>query len=409
MQKLYFAYLRILSEGFLWAILEITKRLIKFNFYIILLPAIFLLRFMGYRFLNINAARIGHLAGEIDCFVKLRTLGFIDTRYKYIIFSKSIICNQVLWHYVKKNVNTIDNKYICKLLDLMTIGPGIKFDISNYILSINQSAKYYDVCRLWSGRDPVFLLEENHYQTGSAILREMGIPINSQFVCIHVRTKGYFKGDESVHEHRNFSSDSVLKAISEIVNRGYYCVIMGDVSAPNFIISDRVKNYAHSQFKSDLMDVFLCANAKFFLGNSSGLFILSTVFGVPCALCNMLPFTCTGFTYRDLSIPKLIRKLSDGSYLNYHEIIRNNITSFRNSIQYMREGVESVSNSEDDILNLVSDMFDRLNGKLSFDVLVSENKIFLEKLLPNHYCYGTSSHLSPRFIRKYLKIFGAVN
>jgi putative glycosyltransferase (TIGR04372 family) len=155
------------------------------------------------------------------------------------------------------------------------------------------------------------------------------------------------------------------------------------------------------------MDVFLCANAKFFLGNSSGLFILSTVFGVPCALSNMLPFVCTGFTSRDLSIPKLIRKLSEDRYLNYQEIIRENIANFRNTKQYEISGVMAVSNAEDDIYSLVCEMFDRLDGKLTSDEIMRDNETFLEGLESAHYSYGTSSYVSPSFIRKYLKVFGA--
>lgn len=405
--RLSLAYVRFLSEGIFWSLAEITKRLIKFIAYLVLLPAILILRFCGYRFLSINASRIGHLAGEVDCFLKLQSLGLIDSRYKYIVFSNSRICNQVFWSYVKNRIHAIDSQSLCKLLELLTFGPGINFDISSYILSINQPAKYYDVCRLWLDREPVFKLNKEHFDVGQNRLHEMGVPIGAEYVCIHVRSMGYCKEDDGVHENRNFSNDSLVKSINDIVSRGLYCVVMGDQHTPKMSSSKGLINYAHSPFKSDLMDVFLCANAKFFLGNSSGLFILSTVFGVPCALCNMLPFVCTGFTSRDLSIPKLIKKLSGGSYLNYQEIIRENIANFRNAKQYEKSGVMAVSNSEDDIYSLVFEMLDRLDGRLTSDEIMRDNKPFLEKLQPTHYSYGTSSYVSPSFIRKYAKVFEA--
>ncbi len=405
--RLSLAYARFLSEGFLWSLVEVVIRLINFVAYVLLLPGALLLRFLGYRFLSINASRIGHLAGEVDCFIKLQSLGLIDVRYKYVVFSNSRICNKVFWGYVKKRIHAIDSPSLCKILKLMTLGPGVNFDVSSYILSINQSAKYYDVCRLWSDREPVFKIEKEHFEVAQKRLHEMGVPIGAEYVCIHVRSMGYYKEDDRVHENRNFSNDSLVKSINEIVSRGFYCIVMGDLNSPQIPSSKGVINYAHSPFKSDLMDVFLCANAKFFLGNSSGLFILSTVFGVPCALCNMLPFVCTGFTSRDLSIPKLIRKLSGGTYLNYKEIIRENIANFRSSKQYERSGVVAVSNSEDDIYGLVSEMLDRLDGKLTSDEILRDNEPFLVELQSMHYSYGTSSYVAPSFMRKYAKVFRA--
>lgn len=405
--RLSLAYARFLSEGFLWSLIEVVKRLINFVAYVLLLPGTLLLRFLGYRFLSINASRIGHLAGEVDCFIKLQSLGLIDVRYKYVVFSNSRICNKVFWDYVKKRIHAIDSPSLCKLLKLMTLGPGVNFDISSYILSINQPAKYYDVCRLWADREPVFELEKEHFEVAQLRLHEMGVPIGAEYVCIHVRSMGYSKEDDGVHKNRNFSNDSLVKSINEIVSRGLYCIVMGDPNSPKMPSIKGVIDYAHSPFKSDLMDVFLCANSKFFLGNSSGLFILSTVFGVPCALCNMLPFVCTGFTSRDLSIPKLIRKLSGGSYLNYQQIIRQNIANFRNTKQYERSGVTAVSNSEDDVYGLVCEMLDRLDGRLTSDEILRANKPFLGELESTHYCYGTSSYVSPSFIRKHAKVFGA--
>lgn len=404
--RLSLAYSRFLNEGFLWSVAEVIKRLANIIAYVLLFPGVLLLRILGYRFLSINASRIGHLAGEVDCFLKLQSLGFIDARYKYIVFTNSNICNEVFWGYVKQRINAIDNLYLSKLLNLMNVGPGINFDISSYILSINQSARYYDVCRLWWDREPIFKLEKDHIEEASIKLYQMGVPPGKEFVCIHVRTLGFCKHDDSVHENRNFSIDSLAKSINKLVDQGIYCILMGDSSSPKVFSSEMVINYAHSSFKSNLMDVFLCAKAKFFLGNSSGLFILSTVFGVPCALCNMLPFVCTGYTFRDLSIPKLIKNSRGGNYLSYQEIIDKKIANFRNAKQYERNDVEAISNTEDDIFALVCEMLDRLDGRLTSDEIMRDNKPFIEKLQPIHYSYGSSSYVSPSFIRKYAKVWG---
>lgn len=403
--KFYFAYLRFLDEGFLWTLREVVIRFFIIQLYFFLLPITLVLRFIGYRFLTVNTGRIGHLAGEVDCFLKMRELDLINMKYKYFIFVNPIICNNAFWQLIKNSINVINNPILCFGLRSMCAGPGIRFDVSKYLLAINGAAKYYEVCRIWSERPPIFSLGEDNLRLGSKLLIDLGVPPNSSYVCIHIRSPGYAKDDDGVHSHRNFSMESMNEAIDKIISRGYFCILMGDPSSPKIQKTRNIIDYAHSAFKNDINDIFLCATAKFFLGNSSGLFIVSTVFGVPSALTNMLPFTCTGFTIKDLSIPKLLKRLTTKKYLNYSEILSSGVAEYRNSKQYEINNIEVVSNTSDEILNLVSDMFFLLDGDISVDEIRKINEKFIDNLRPNSYCYKTSSFISPSFLKKHNNIF----
>jgi putative glycosyltransferase (TIGR04372 family) len=400
-----FAYLRYCDEGFIWTIKEIFCRLSKFCFYLLFIPLTLILRVFGYRFITVDTSRIGHLAGEADCFLKLLALGFIDERYKFFILSRSSVCNKVFLEYIKKKITVFDYPVVNTLIRFMCVGPGVKFDISNYVLSISKAAKYYEVCREWDNRKPIFLLEEQHKKIGYKVLSDLGVPVGAPYVCIHVRTSGYSTKDDLVHKHRNFNLATFDEAIDEILNRGYYCILMGDSSAQRISTKSKVIDYAHSEYKSDMMDVFFCATTEFFLGNSSGLFILSTVFGRPCALSNMLPFVCTGFTKKDISIPKLLKNSITGEYLKYSQILEDGVANYRNAKQYEMSGIEVISNSGIDIRNLVCDMFAFLDQKISSDEITRKNNFFLKKLQPNSYCFKTSSYIAPSFVEKYKEIF----
>jgi putative glycosyltransferase (TIGR04372 family) len=59
---------------------------------------------------------------------------------------------------------------------------------------------------------------------------------------------------------------------------------------------------------------------SFFLGNSSGIALVSSVFGVSAALANMVPLSPLGVMPCDLSIPKLYRRRQDGRLLGFDEI-----------------------------------------------------------------------------------------
>jgi putative glycosyltransferase (TIGR04372 family) len=403
--RLKYAYLRFLEEGIFWTLTQVIIRAYKFLIYILLLPVTFTLRILGYRFLTVNTARIGHLVGEVDCFLKMQDLGLINAGYKYFIFNNSIICNIKFWEYIKKKILTIDNPILCCILRYMCFGPGVRFNVFDYLLALNQPAKYYEVCRSWGERPPIFSLDTGHIASGVKILNALGVPIGEPYICIHIRTSGFSTKDDLVHQHRNFQLSTFKEAIDEILSRGYYCILMGDSSAQRISISSKVIDYAHSEYKSDMMDVFLCATAKFFLGNSSGLFILSTAFGTPCALSNMLPFACTGFTKKDISIPKILKNSITGEYLKYSQILENGVANYRNAKQYEMSGIEVISNSGIDIRNLVCDMFAFLDQKISSNEITRKNNYFLNKLQPNNYCFETSSYMAPSFIEKYNDIF----
>ena len=54
------------------------------------------------------------------------------------------------------------------------------------------------------------------------------------------------------------------------MERGAWCLRMGDPSMRPMPRAPRVIDYAHSAIRSDWMDVFLCARCRFFIGNTSG-------------------------------------------------------------------------------------------------------------------------------------------
>jgi len=80
---------------------------------------------------------------------------------------------------------------------------------------------------------------------------------------------------------------------------------------------DLYVNYPASKWKSDLNDLLLCGNAKFCLGSTSGLTLLSSIFGVPCVIHNQVPYKTYWYSDIDLIIPKLMNDKTSGSLIAY--------------------------------------------------------------------------------------------
>lgn len=82
---------------------------------------------------------------------------------------------------------------------------------------------------------------------------------------------------------------------------------------------DLFVNYAASKWKSDINDVLLSGNATFCLGSTSGLTLLSSVFGVPSIVHNQVPYREYWYTSMDILVPKLMHDKESGKLVSYNK------------------------------------------------------------------------------------------
>ena len=406
--RLQYAVLRAKEEGLWWTAREAAERGLLWVAWLLLLPLTVPLHLAGYRRLPVFTARIGHLAAELDCFVKLARLGRIQLngRRYFLLAPPQKVSNRCLVEYWRAHVKVISHPIVCRLLELMTRGPLMKHSVKKYVLAIGEAAQYFSVNAEWDGRPPVLKLNSTHREAGERFLRELGLPAGAWFVCVHAREGGYSPRDESVHNYRNASIASLMPAMREIVRRGGWCIRMGDSNMQPMPPMEMAIDYAHHPARSPEFDIFLCAACRFFLGNTSGLFIASSVFGVPSALTNMVPFGAMGFSPGDLSIPKLIRSTRESRVLNAREILASPVASYRMSGLYHEAGLELLESTEEEIKDMVEEILDGLDAKAAGGLPDSEpQRRFRSMLSPHHYCYGAASNVSNRFLVRHRQIF----
>ena len=185
--RLFYAFSRIRSEGLYWTICELLQRGCLWVLWLILLPITFIGHLFGYRRLPVITERIGHLAAEIDCFLKLLEMGDISSKNKkfFLLAPPGQVANSSLLEYWKKYLIVITNPTYCKLLGYMTRGIFMRYDISDYILGIGQSARYCEVNAKWDKRPPLLKISKTHREIGEKALRAMGIPKDAWYVCVH--------------------------------------------------------------------------------------------------------------------------------------------------------------------------------------------------------------------------------
>jgi putative glycosyltransferase (TIGR04372 family) len=365
----------------------------------------FVMWFTPYRVGKPGIKAIGQLAAEPDYFLKKRALG--DYRnIKPIFFNKTgNEVNAALLEVWARNVKVTTNRIAYDLIRPFEFFPFLRIDFVDVLLPIDRPAQYQTIADQWGDRPPIFALPDEILTKGYRALREMGLPDGAWFVPVHSRDGIFAPTVDHIYDYRNCHISNYSAAVDAIIARGGWCIRMGEKGTPPIPERQGVINYPDTPFKSDWMDIFLCSQARFFLGNTSGLKMVSTISGVPCAAANMIPHDCAfGFLPRDLSIPKLLR-LKDGTMPRFAEIFASEISRYHDSREFTEQGVVLLENTPGQIRDLTIEMLDALDGKLRRTPEdETRQEAFRRLLTPNHHSYGTRSRIGTTFLREHASL-----
>lgn len=359
---------------------------------------------LGFRLLQLNSPRrIGHLALEIDCFLKDIQLGSRKRVHGVLLLSRDEAPNARLLDYWSDAITVISSeKYVRYLSPLMAHGAVVE-STGRYVAAINETAPYYALQKAWGDRPPLLRLREADLQRGRRQLEAIGVPHDAWFVCIHAREGGYSPYDEADHSFRDCDIATYVAAAQEIADRGGWCIRMGDKTMKPLRPQKNVVDYALSSVRSDWMDLFLCASSRFFLGNTSGLIFLATVFGTPTSQANCAPMSGTlCFGPRDVGIPKLLWSEEECRLLTFREVFDSPIANYRYTRLYQNAGLRLVDNDMEDIRDLTIEMLERTSEGARYsaeDEMLQQR--FRSLFRPGHHSYGSVSRAGRAFLRKH--------
>ena len=366
------------------------------------LGAIWLFKRLRIRFLPISHLdRIGHLALEPDCFLKDVALGRRPAcRPWLLVRGGQRVANRCLLGYWKSRMTVIDSARAGGFLETLSAVRELRSEVHEYSVAIDGTAGFVAVQNAWQGRPALLTLSGRDRERGRDCLRALGMPEDAWFVGVHCREAGYVH--DPIHDYRNASIDNYLMAIQAITARGGWCIRLGDPSMRPLPHLERVIDYPFSEYRSDWMDVFLCASARYVLGNTSGLQVVASVFGVPSACANLAPMSALSYGPDDLDICKLLYSRTDGRYLRFPEIFGSPIANFRFTQQYADAGLEVHESTPGDVRDLALEMLERCEGV--FTCTAEDERLqarFKALMQPGHYSYGSVTRIGRDFLRKY--------
>jgi putative glycosyltransferase (TIGR04372 family) len=329
---------------------------------------------LGIRILNPDSMveRIGELAFQLDLHVKMKMLGWLPPFVSILLAPKERVCNAPFLDYWRPFVTIVEDPKLIERLEPLKgrIGFNPVYVRLPNGQSTSKARAYFAVQEEWlrQGRGPLLALTQRHVERGREALREMGVPDDAWFACVHVREPGYLKeAPDSSEAARNGDIHAYLPAIEELTRRGGWVIRLGDPSMRPLPPMPQVIDYAVSPFKSPELDVILPATCRFLLGTTSGMVMISELFGAPVGAADYYPIGGMLHTPLDVIIPKPYRERATGRVLFFEEYLKMPFAFTYDSNHVASLGLEALPSEPEDIRELVIEMLERTQGEWPYD------------------------------------------
>lgn len=361
--------------------------------------------------------RIGHLFHEMYNYY-----ANYEKQLCLIILNPKNVANQQLYKmWLRKfdleNINylEIDNKLcilLFKILKKITHKLGLTFDDDMQVLN---AKRYYDTLKkskyilgsttfdgfenkLFNVFDLTLKFTNDEEQIGQKFLEKHGL-VEKEFVVFHSRDGEYLKEDNlAYHEFRNVDFASFTKAISWLDNQNVKTLRFGVSSKKvNSSLLNNIETYIDyaKDLRTDFLDMFLVAKARYFVGNSSGPFITCSFFNKPVIITNFIPIDILLTKEGDIFMWKKLVDKSTNKLLSLEYILKNKIF-FRDTKQYINSNIEIIDNTDDEILEACKEMEAQLNNIIMYNTkedlqILEDFMSLMNEYLPNVLVLGKPS------------------
>lgn len=335
-------------------------------YYSVSLVIVFLLRtvvrpFIRVRFTVINESRMGLLVGStyqtmLNSWHWSRT--HLRNDLTIYFFRNKKPANKFMSELFQRELFTISGNFGEALYYASKKVPGMSF------FDHNDEDDYLGLYKTYS-IPPKFLGSE--LKKGYEFLDTVISEPDKKFVCLLIRDAEYMNKlspnkNNTYTNYRDSDITTYVKASEALANLGYTVFRMGaKVQKPLLSANPKVIDYAMNGMRTELLDVFLCANCSFILTSGTGLDEVSRVFRRPISYVNVLPVSgvnqCEAFVY-----PKIICDNETNSPLTLHQIMDRDLQFAYFQEQYDISNVFIRDMTSDEILLFALETAQRIQG-----------------------------------------------
>jgi putative glycosyltransferase (TIGR04372 family) len=344
---------------------------------IVLFPAAALLHpFRKLRIGLLYYRAMGRFYGSTEYFLRERKFHPPKERDAVFLISGNVPVNHQIMTMVGRQVKVIKSDILWRALDYLrkvTPDDSLWIDLGN---------TGWLRGREWTVPGPQLSFTPEEHKRGQELLRRLGIPEGAQHVCFFAKDRYYTDSPDTKldpnsywgsRDFRNCDIKNYLPAADDLAKKGVYVLRMG-IHQPEELLPSgldhRIIDYTGKIRPTlddpDFLDAYLQATCKFFLGCTSGIYQLSSIFGVPVAYANMIPYGECGRMPHDIVIFKKCRNKKSGKFIPFPELIKRGLDADWLTLEELeqldRDGIEFVENTESEIFDLACEMNLRLDG-----------------------------------------------
>lgn len=344
---------------------------------IVLFPVAALMRsFRKLRIGLLHYRAMGRFYGNTEYFLREREFHPPNNKDTVILISGNVPVNNQIMTMVGRQVTVIRSDRLWKALDYLkklTPDDSLWVDLGN--TGWLRGAE-------WTVPGPQLSFTPEEHKRGQELLRRLGVPEGVRHVCMFAKDRFYTDSPDTKldpnsywgsRDFRNCDIKNYLPAAQYLAEQGMYVFRMGihqpEERLPAGLdqhIIDYTGTIRPTMEDPDFADAYIQATCKFFLGTTSGIYVLSSMFGVPVAYANMIPYGECGRMPHDIVIFKKCRNRATGDFFSFPVLIARGLDADWLTLdeleQLDREGIEFVENTGEEILDLAREMNMRLDG-----------------------------------------------
>jgi putative glycosyltransferase (TIGR04372 family) len=311
------------------------------------------------RFGELISQRIGPYIAEPETYLSERDMGMHGGRNVDVFYHGPSISNRQLKKMWNRGLLVVQSARPVGMLNHWVPG-GKKHEVPW------RSYQQRDIYGVLPRTRPHLKFNELEEEIAEAGLRVMGVPDEAPFVCFHARDSAYGETlmvDIGRLDYRNSNIHNYVPAVEELTRRGYYALRMGAiVKEPLATTNPMIIDYA-TKARTELLDLYLSANCKFFIGSAVGITYIPMAFRRPTVHTNFVPIgVLVAWQPHDLCIPKKFWLRHQSRFMTIREILQSGAGMFARSWRYEEMGIELVENNSAEITAVVMEMEGRLKG-----------------------------------------------
>jgi len=336
---------------------------------ILLFPIIFVfIKLIGVfykiRFTEILSNRYGHLALNPEYYLVEKKEN--NKKKKYLdLFCRSRygICNKELWNLWKKKII---------ILPRFLIGPIIVifnkiYKSQNPHTITNFSFTSRNLKFSWDKYEPSIDLAKEQKEKCKNILLDNNIQVDKiKFVCLFNRDDAYLKSpkkDWYYLSHHNYKIEKFNLIANELTKKNIYVFRMGAKVEGKFgEKNEKIIDYANSNFRSELMDIFLASKCLFGIECGTGSSGVALLYRKPIVSLNANIFHLNTDVKKGVMLSKhyfcKIRKRN----LRLSELMKFEIGDLDSRNQLDNAQIDAVDCSEEEIKDACLELLERLEG-----------------------------------------------